>query len=89
MSNYVGIVRNNERLKRAYKRIELIRKEIEEYYKRTKVNRELLELRNMALIAYLITKSAIMRKESRGLHYNTDYPYKLKRFNKDTIISIN
>jgi L-aspartate oxidase len=89
MSNYVGIVRNKERLRRAFKRIELIRKEIEEFYKRTMVNRELLELRNMVLIAYMITKSAIMRKESRGLHYNTDYPYKLIRFNKDTIISIN
>ena len=88
MSNYVGIVRNNQRLKRALKRIELVRKEIEEFYKHTKVNRNLLELRNMALISYLITKSAITRKESRGLHYNVDYPYKSNRYNKDTIISI-
>lgn len=89
MSNYVGIVRNNERLHRALKRIELIKKEIEEFYKRTKVNRKLLELRNMTLISYLITKSAILRKESRGLHYNIDYPHKSNRYNKDTLISIN
>ncbi len=88
MSNYVGIVRNNVRLMRAHKRIEMIRGEIEDFYKKTKVNRDLLELRNMALISYLITKCAIMRKESRGLHFNTDYPFKSKRFNKDTLISI-
>lgn len=89
MSNYVGIVRNNERLRRAFKRIELIRREIEDFYKRTRVNRDILELRNMALISYLITISAIHRKESRGLHYNTNYPYRSKRYNKDTVISIN
>lgn len=88
MSNYVGIVRNNERLNRALKRIKLIRNEIEKFYKQTKVNRELLELRNISLISYLITSSAIMRKESRGLHYNIDYPYRSKRYNKDTLISI-
>jgi L-aspartate oxidase len=89
MSNYVGIVRNNERLKRALRRIELIRREIEDFFKRTRVNRDILELRNMALISYLITRSAILRKESRGLHYNTNYPYKSKRYNNDTVISIN
>jgi L-aspartate oxidase len=88
MSNYVGIVRNNERLHRALKRIKLIRKEIEKFYKKTKVNRNLLELRNMALISYLITKSAISRKESRGLHYNTNYPRRSNRYNRDTLISI-
>jgi len=88
MSNYVGILRNNERLKRAHKRIAMIRREIEDFYKRTKVNRDLLELRNMALISYMIIKCAIMRKESRGLHFNTNYPFKSKRYNKDTVISI-
>ena len=74
MSNYVGIVRSNLRLHRALRRINLIRKEIEVFYKKTKVSRELIELRNMALISYLIIRSALLRKESRGLHYSTDYP---------------
>lgn len=87
MSNYVGIVRSNLRLNRALRRIKLIRKEIEAFYKKTKVNRELLELRNMALISYLIIKSALMRRESRGLHYSTDYPKQNSKYLKDTIIS--
>ncbi|MCC7159083.1 MAG: L-aspartate oxidase [Ignavibacteria bacterium] len=87
MSNYVGIVRSNLRLYRALRRIKLIREEIEVFYKKTRVNRELLELRNMALISYLIIRSALMRKESRGLHYSTDYPKTSKTFLKDTIIS--
>jgi len=87
MSNYVGIVRSELRLHRALRRINLIMSEIENFYKKTKVNRELLELRNMALISYLITRSALLRKESRGLHYNTDYPYSLEKYLKDTIIT--
>lgn len=87
MSNYVGIVRSNLRLNRALRRIKLIRKEIEAFYKKTKVNRELLELRNTALISYLIIKSALLRKESRGLHYSTDYPQQNSKYLKDTIIS--
>lgn len=89
MSNYVGIVRSNLRLHRALRRIKLIKKETENFYKKTKVTRELIELRNMTLIAYLIIKSALKRKESRGLHYNTDYPNSSKKFIKDTIISNN
>ncbi|MCI0448690.1 MAG: L-aspartate oxidase [Chlorobi bacterium] len=87
MSNYVGIVRSNLRLNRALRRIKLIKKEIEIFYKKTRITRELLELRNMALISYLIIKSALMRKESRGLHYNTDYPQSTAKYLKDTVIS--
>lgn len=86
MSNYVGIVRSNLRLHRALRRIKLIRSELETFYKKTRITRELLELRNMALISYLIISSALKRKESRGLHYSTDYPELSKRFLKDTII---
>ncbi len=87
MSNYVGIVRSNLRLHRALRRIMLIKKETENFYKKTKVTRELIELRNMTLIAFLIIKSALKRKESRGLHYNTDYPTTSKKYLKDTVIS--
>jgi len=86
MSRYVGIVRSDLRLKRALRRISLIKNEIEEFYKKTKVNREIIELRNMALISYLIIKSALLRKESRGLHYNTNYPDTKKKYQKDTLI---
>ena len=87
MSNYVGIVRSNLRLYRALRRITLIKKETETFYKKTKVSRELLELRNLVLISYLIVKSALMRKESRGLHYSTDYPLPNKKYLKDIFIS--
>jgi L-aspartate oxidase len=87
MSNYVGIVRSNLRLTRALRRINMIRDEIEAFYKKTKVTRELLELRNMALISYLIIRSALIRKESRGLHYSTDYPKLNNKYKHDTIIT--
>ncbi|MEP7218398.1 MAG: L-aspartate oxidase [Bacteroidota bacterium] len=74
MWDLVGIVRSNVRLLRAQRRIRLIRDEIEEYFRRTKITLELLELRNMAETALLIVDAAITRKESRGLHYTTDYP---------------
>ncbi len=74
MSDYVGIVRNNERLHRANKRLDLLHEETEGLYQRTEVSPQLCELRNMITVAYLIVKSAEFRKESRGLHYNTDYP---------------
>jgi L-aspartate oxidase len=76
MSDYVGIVRNNVRLERAMKRLDLLWEETEELYRTTTISPQLLELRNMITVGYLITKGAAFRKESRGLHYNTDYPDK-------------
>jgi L-aspartate oxidase len=76
MSDYVGIVRNNVRLQRAMKRIDLLFDETEGLYQTTTVSPQLLELRNMISVGYLIIKGASFRKESRGLHFNTDYPYK-------------
>jgi L-aspartate oxidase len=74
MWDYVGIVRSTYRLKRSERRLKLIAQEIEAYYRKTKVTVPLLELRNIALAALLIVRSALKRKESRGLHYMTDYP---------------
>jgi L-aspartate oxidase len=76
MSDYVGIVRNNERLKRAMKRLDLLYEETEDLYKKTIVSPQLCELRNMITVAFVIVKSAEFRHESRGLHFNTDYPFK-------------
>jgi L-aspartate oxidase len=74
MWDYVGIVRSDLRLHRAARRLRLIQDEIEDFYKRTKVVEGLIELRNLAAVADLIVRSALLRKESRGLHYTTDYP---------------
>ena len=79
MSDYVGIVRNNERLDRAMKRIDLLYEETEALYQKTIVSPQLCELRNMITVSYLIVKCAQFRHESRGLHYNTDYPGKSER----------
>lgn len=74
MRDYVGIVRSDERLSRAGKRIDLVAEQIEAFYKKTTVTPPLLELRNLSCIASLIIRCALFRKESRGLHYTTDYP---------------
>ncbi|MDZ7346716.1 MAG: L-aspartate oxidase, partial [candidate division KSB1 bacterium] len=86
MWDYVGIVRSTLRLERALSRIRLIRQEVENFYRRTTVTPELIELRNLALVAQLIIQSALMRKESRGLHYTTDYPNTDDQYARDTVI---
>ena len=87
MWDLVGIVRSDFRLSRALSRITVIRDEVAKYYRRTKLSLELLELRNLAIVAWLIVTSAKHRKESRGLHYNTDYPERDDEYWKhDTII---
>jgi L-aspartate oxidase len=74
MSDYVGIVRSDFRLDRAMRRLHLLFEETEEFYKRTKLSVQLCELRNLIQVSYIVIKSAMLRKESRGLHYTTDYP---------------
>ena len=74
MSNYVGIVRSDLRLHRAWTRLDIIYEETEELFKRVKASKDICELRNMVNVGYLITRQAIERKESRGLHYTVDYP---------------
>ncbi len=78
MTDYVGIVRTDVRLQRASRRLDLLYEETEALYQKTEVSPQLCELRNMITVSYLVVKGAQFRKESRGLHFNTDYPYKME-----------
>ena len=76
MSSYVGIVRSDLRLNRAMDRLDILFRETENLFQRSVVSRDICELRNIIKVGYLIIKQAMARKESRGLHYTMDYPFK-------------
>jgi L-aspartate oxidase len=86
MWNYVGIVRTDNLLRRARRRLSLLLEEIQEYYWKYTINQDLLELRNIATLADLIVSSAMFRKESRGLHYTLDYPESDVHWVGDTVL---
>ncbi len=86
MWNYVGIVRTDRRLKRARKRLHLVQEEIDHHYWDFKITGDLLELRNLAIVALLVVQSALKRRESRGLHFTKDFPESDQRLIQDTVL---
>ena len=85
MADYVGIVRSNLRLQRAFRRTHLLHEETEDFFRRSRVSTGLCELRNMIAVAYLIIQAARMRRESRGLHYSLDYPHAVESERRPTL----
>jgi L-aspartate oxidase len=86
MWNFVGIVRSDKRLERARRRLKLLREEIDAYYWRFRVTRDVVELRNIAMVGQLVVECASRRQESRGLHYTLDYPTARPEFARDTCL---
>lgn len=89
MWNYVGIVRTTKRLERALHRIEMLKKEITEYYQDYQISKNLIELRNLVLVSEMIVRCAMHRKESRGLHFTLDYPELLPELRKTVLVPPN
>ena len=84
MTNYVGIVRSDLRLERANARLEIIYRETEELYRKSKLSLKICQLRNLINVGYLVIKMAQVRKESRGLHYNINYPKRSEILHPET-----